>query len=315
MMSERRIGMWRSRWAAVGAALAVGLLGGNVVRIAGAGDSSPPSAFVAITPCRLFDTRSGSDNVGPRATPLTPGDVFIAQVTGTNGRCTLPASTTGVALNVTIANPTSASFLTVFPADSARPVASHLNWAANSSPTPNGVTVRLSPTGAASFANASGAVDVIADVVGYYTPTGPGAAVSTGSALLDNEGTVIPPNVPYDIMSLTQEGTGAITLGSTGRLVVDVSITLAHGGAPTDASAILCWIEAEPGTRLVGGGHGTDLSGGNGFERFTNLALNGSIAVPAGTYDVAVVCQGARRSGTTDPTVATASMNVLAVPG
>jgi hypothetical protein len=117
---------------------------------------------------RRGGSRPAPDNVGPRTAPLATGDTYTAQVTGHNGNCTVPAGATGVAMNVTIVNPTASSFLTVFPADVARPNSSNLNWTASSSPTPNQVTVLLSATGAAKFFNYAGTVDVLADVVGYY---------------------------------------------------------------------------------------------------------------------------------------------------
>ena len=162
-------GLWRSRWAAVGAAVAVTLAGGGLIRGAQATvTSGSRPVFIAITPCRLFDTRPVPDNVGPRTAPLAAGDTFTAQVTGTNGNCTVAAGAIGIAMNVTIDNPTAASFLTVFPADVARPLSSNLNWTASSSPTPNQVTVLLSALGAVKFYNNAGSVNVIADVVGYY---------------------------------------------------------------------------------------------------------------------------------------------------
>ena len=74
------------------------------------------AVFVAITPCRLFDTRPAPLNVGSRTAPLTAADTFTVPVRGTNGNCTIPAGAVGVVMNVTIDNPTADSFLTVYPA-------------------------------------------------------------------------------------------------------------------------------------------------------------------------------------------------------
>ena len=151
---SRSDGMWRTRWAAAGAAVAVAIAGGGIIHNAQATvNSGVRSIFVAIAPCRLFDTRPAPLTVGTRTAPLAPGDIFISQVTGTNGNCTIPAEATGVTMNVTIDNPTSSSFLTVFPADVARPLSSNLNWTATSSATPNEVTVLLSAAGAIKFYN------------------------------------------------------------------------------------------------------------------------------------------------------------------
>jgi hypothetical protein len=71
-MTLMRDKLWRSRWGAIGAAVAVGVGERGVVRYAvAAGGASSPSSFVAITPCRLFDTRAGA-GIGPRSTALNP---------------------------------------------------------------------------------------------------------------------------------------------------------------------------------------------------------------------------------------------------
>jgi hypothetical protein len=164
---EDRAHLGRSRWAAIGAAVAVTLGIGGGIAITNAVGEGAPSAFVPITPCRLFDTRADSA-VGPRKTPLTAGETFVQQVTGTNGNCTVPAGTQGVAFNVTIVNGTATSFLTVWPSDATKPLASSLNWLAGTPAIPNKVDVRLSTDGKVSFFNNGGTVDVLADIVGYY---------------------------------------------------------------------------------------------------------------------------------------------------
>ncbi len=129
------------------------------------------STYVPIANCRLFDFRSGTNNVGPKNTPLGAGEsnVYTQSVHGSNGDCTIPTDAVGVAMNVTITNPTAQSNLRVFPADIATPNASNLNWLPGQSPTPNKVDVKLSPDGQIKLFNFRGRVDVLADVVGYYT--------------------------------------------------------------------------------------------------------------------------------------------------
>ena len=163
----------RTRWAAIGAAVAV-TLGGGTALVANAAGSGQPSSLVNIVPCRLIDTRPAPDTVGGRAAPLGAGEPYIAAVRGTNGNCTIPATATGVVMNVTAVNPSAPSFLAVYPADVAPPTVSSLNYAPGGGPTPNGVTVGLSADGAVAFRNAFGTVDLIADVVGYYEPTAAG---------------------------------------------------------------------------------------------------------------------------------------------
>jgi hypothetical protein len=157
----------RSRWAAIGAAVAVTVgVGGIGISNATIG-SGERNVFLPITPCRLFDTRSTSP-VGPRTSPLGVGETYTQTVWGANGNCTIPTDATAIAMNVTAVGGTAASYLTIWPSDVGRPLASSLNWVAGSPPTPNKVDVRLSADGKISLFNNLGTVDVLADVVGYY---------------------------------------------------------------------------------------------------------------------------------------------------
>ena len=161
----------RTRWSALGAAVAVTVGAGIALPSARATDTIGGGAgvvFVPITPCRLFDTRPAPNNVGTRTTPLGPADTHTQSVTGKNGNCTIPTTASAVAMNVTTVNATATSFLTIWPADAAQPLASNLNWVANSPPTPNKVDVKVSATGAIKLFNNGGTVDVLADIVGYY---------------------------------------------------------------------------------------------------------------------------------------------------
>jgi hypothetical protein len=148
-------------------------LGGIAVdRVSAANSPSvtpTPLSFVSITPCRLADTRFAG--VGTRSRPITQGEAVTFTVRGANGNCSIPAEATSITTNITILNPTASSFLTVFPSDTNRPQASHLNWVAGASPTPNAVTSKLSSTGAVKIYNQWGTVDIIIDIAGYFVPS------------------------------------------------------------------------------------------------------------------------------------------------
>jgi hypothetical protein len=155
------------------------LLGGGLLT-ASAAPVATASSFVPITPCRLIDTRPAPDNVGVRSTPIGAGETYVATVWGTNGACTIPSTATGVSLNAVAVHPTAASYLTIFPADATRPLASNLNWVAGQAPTPNAVTAALSADGRLGLYNLAGTVDVLVDVVGYYVPSSSGPAGPAG---------------------------------------------------------------------------------------------------------------------------------------
>jgi hypothetical protein len=80
----------------------------------------------------------------------------------------IPGDAVGVALDVVIVNPSAPSYLTVFPADADRPLASNLNWVAGQAPTPNAVLADLSADGRLAFYNLAGTVDIAVDINGYF---------------------------------------------------------------------------------------------------------------------------------------------------
>lgn len=161
----------RTRWAAVGAAVAVTVGGGGWLRAsAGSGDTpATPAVFVATTPCRLLDTRADPDTVGTRSTPLTRDETFTTSVIGAHGRCTLPADAATLVLNVTASERSGASYLTIYRAGIDRPLASNLNWEAGRGDVANAVTVNVSSSGEVSFYNFAGTTNLVVDVVGYYS--------------------------------------------------------------------------------------------------------------------------------------------------
>jgi hypothetical protein len=160
----------RSRWAAIGAAVAVTLGAGGIGLVSA---TSPADAvtFVPITPCRVMDTRSDSP-VGPRTTPLGPGETYTVNATTDNtGNCgtNIPTTATGVSLNVTAVGAALPTFLTIWATGSPQPEASSLNPVPDAPPTPNAVTTGIDAGGQFNIYNLQGNVQVIADINGYYT--------------------------------------------------------------------------------------------------------------------------------------------------
>ena len=157
----------RTRWAAIGAAVAVSLGAGGIGITQATTSSGEMPIYQPIEPCRLADTRP-EFQVGPRTTPIATDEAYTLTGWGTVGQCTLPGDSTALSLNVTAVDATLPTFLTLFPADSTRPNASHLNPTPGQPPTPNAVNVDLDASGEFFVYNRFGAVHVIIDVVGYY---------------------------------------------------------------------------------------------------------------------------------------------------
>ena len=70
--------------------------------------------------------------------------------------------------NVTVANTTAESYLTVHPTGFGRPASSNLNWKAGEI-RPNLVMMGTDSYGFNTFFNAAGSTDVIVDIAGWYT--------------------------------------------------------------------------------------------------------------------------------------------------
>ena len=109
-----------------------------------------------------------------------------------------------VALNVTGVNPSTDTHLTVWPHLNVKPNASSLNVAAGKT-RPNLVIVPLGPDGKVSYFNNAGAVDVVADVVGWYDGDGTNQPRYEGLApvrLLDTRGRERHVYVPGDSVTV-----------------------------------------------------------------------------------------------------------------
>lgn len=162
----------RTRWAAIGAAIAVTLgAGAGIGMVNATADSGERPVYVPINPCRLMDTRAGANNVGPRATPLGEDETITVQARGSNGACTgpsaIPSDAVGVMMNVTALRATGRTFLT-FWGSGANPGTANLNPDPGEPPTPNSVSTPLSASGSFELFNAFATVEVVIDVNGYY---------------------------------------------------------------------------------------------------------------------------------------------------
>lgn len=118
------------------------------------------ASFVPVSPRRLVDTRDGT---GGRLGTLGQQQSFAAQLaTG----WPVPGDASGVVTNVTAAETSTTSFLTVWPGESTRPLASTSNPRPGV-PVPNQAYLRLGAGGVDVYNN-TGRSHVIVDVFGYF---------------------------------------------------------------------------------------------------------------------------------------------------
>jgi len=125
------------------------------------GTPTEPGAFAPLAPSRILDTRTNLGATGPVAAQGT----ISLQVTGKGG---VPVTgVSAVAVNVTVADPMAAGFITVWPSGTAQQQTSNLNFQARQN-IPNLVIVPVGADGKIQLFNGSGAaVQLVADVAGY----------------------------------------------------------------------------------------------------------------------------------------------------
>ena len=145
------------------------------------------SSLTALSPARLYETRPGLPTVdgrGEATIPVRGGSTAVVPIAGRGG---VPRSGAGaVALNVTVTNPSAASFLTVWPGDGPRPTASNLNMVPGQT-VANMVIVPLGADGSVSVFAFAGEVDVVIDVLGWF-PSGDTFTALVPARLLDTRG-------------------------------------------------------------------------------------------------------------------------------
>ena len=117
-----------------------------------------------ITPTRICDTRAGEPANQCTGKTLGPHGTLAIQVAGLAG---VPQGAVAVAINVTATDTTAPSYLTVYPGGTT-PLASSLNWSTGET-VPNLVLATLSSTGTLTVYNAQGSMDVVVDVLGWYS--------------------------------------------------------------------------------------------------------------------------------------------------
>jgi hypothetical protein len=120
--------------------------------------------FHPLNPTRALDTRT---TTGGHPGALGNGASLTLPLAGSLAG--VPSDASAVVMNTTVTSPTSASYLTVWPAGTARPTASNLNFVAGDT-RPNLVFATLGGGGAGIF-NKAGSTQVIADVAGWFGPS------------------------------------------------------------------------------------------------------------------------------------------------
>ena len=229
---------------------------------------TPDGLFNTLAPARLLDTRTAGG-------PVDQGQTRNLQVSGRGG---VPAAgVSAVALNVTVTDPTTSSYLSVFPAGAPRPATSTLNFVAGQQ-LANRVIVPVGAGGQVSLYNAMGRVNVVVDVSGWFTDATSGAGGSRFAAIgpqriLDTR---------YGFGNVMDGGIATVALADTlslGVTAVVANFTIADATLP---SYLTIW----PGGTGQPGASDLNYTGG---QTVANLVIAG---VSAGGFSI-YNCRGA----------------------
>lgn len=148
------------------------------------------SPFEPLAPARLLDTRQPAgttiDDRFAATGRIQAGSVVELAVTGRGGVATGAAT---VALNVTATNAASSGYVTVYPCGTSRPNAANLSFSAGRNVA--NLAVTAVGTGGKVCLFSSSAVDLIADVSGYFPP-GDDYVALTPARLLETRSTSTP---------------------------------------------------------------------------------------------------------------------------
>jgi hypothetical protein len=180
--------------------------------------------FTAVTPNRLLDTRLGA------GTPVAGGQTINLAVTG--GATTVPPGVSGVALNVTVDQPTGPGYLTVWPTGEVQPLASSHNFVPGLT-VANLVLAKVGAGGQVSIFNSFGNTHVVVDVVGYFSTAGRPFIPVNPQRIVDSRlATRIGSNGPLGQGQSAQIGVAGVGPVPAGATAVIVNVTAADSTAP-----------------------------------------------------------------------------------
>jgi hypothetical protein len=194
-----------------------------------AGNGSPaPGGYVPVSPARLVDTRYGT---GLPQAKLATGSTTTIPVGGLAG---VPSDASAVFVMLTAITNGAAGYFSPYPTGATRPANVSLNYLATSS-TIAGAAVDLGTGGQFNLwiGTVGSSIDVIVDVVGYYTATpGAGAAFTPASARVYDSR--IAPEVALPAngsRTVPVGGVAGVPAASTGIGAFALSAQIVHAGS------------------------------------------------------------------------------------
>lgn len=182
------------------------------------------TSLVSVKPARLADTRPGYatvDGLFAGGGLREQGSTLELAVAGRGG---VALDAAAVALNVTVAEPLRAGFVTVFPCGEDRPLASNLNFTAGAV-VANAVIAKIGAGGKVCLF-VSHDTQLIVDVSGYFSHTSSFQSINPARVLDTRPG--------YSTIDGLQQGEGIRTRATVTTLQITNRVTV-----PTDASSVV----------------------------------------------------------------------------
>ena len=223
------------------------------------------SAYSAVTPTRILDTRNGT---GASKSKVGAKSIVKLRVEGAGP---IPSSgVTAAVLNVTVVATTGDGYITVYPSGGTTvPTVSSLDYSAGKA-VPNLVTMPVGSDGYVYLYNGGSApVDLIADVSGYYSLSG---------------ASLYAPAIPERVLD-TRNGTGApkgaVQAGGTVRVLVALGNTFL--APPGDMSAVavnITVVNPSSGGYVTAYADGTSKPGTSNLDFTTGQTVANSAIVP-----------------------------------
>jgi alpha-tubulin suppressor-like RCC1 family protein len=191
------------------------------------GSTPATSPYVAVTPARIVETRTGPDKLTidhlyEGDGPIPTNTAYRVQIAGRGG---IDPDATAAILNLTTVAPIAAGFLTIYPCGT-QPLASGINYTTGAVVN-NEIITKLSPTGEICI-YASAQTHLVIDAAGYippgvnYTPLTPARIVETRSG------------AQFQTVDDLYEGDGPIPTNTVYRVQI-----AGRGGIDPDATAAI----------------------------------------------------------------------------
>ena len=219
----------------------------------------PPgtSAFTAVTPVRLVDTRNG---IGATQRVGAGRQVVVQVADGVR----VPADATAVVVNVAAVNPSAPGYVTVYPCADGLPDTSTLNYVAGQTVANTTIAALSSPGQMCAWSFAE--TDILVDITGWLSPSGSSRLTPIGpTRVVDTRSGVGGVRLGAG-QTLTVDLNGAVPAGSTAAAVNVTAVNAAapgfltvfpcSGGLPNTSTVNYVGNEARPNNTIVG------LSGG-----------------------------------------------------